>query len=95
MTKRIKLFRCPTGDKEHRTDSSHFYRPQTKCAKVMFLHLSVSHSVNWGGVCIGGGLCIQKRSASRRVCIKGAGGKRAGGTHATGMDSWFIFCSQY
>ena len=26
------------------------YRPQTKFAKIMFLHLSVSHSVNrWGG----------------------------------------------
>ena len=29
-----------------------YYRPQTKCAKVMFLHLSVSHSVHRGGVCI-------------------------------------------
>ena len=29
----------------------YFYRPQTKFAKVMFLHLSVSHSVHsWGGV---------------------------------------------
>ena len=27
----------------------HFYRPQTKFAKVMFLHLSVSHSVQGGG----------------------------------------------
>ena len=26
-----------------------FYRPQTKFAKVMFLHLSVSHSVHRGG----------------------------------------------
>ena len=25
------------------------YGPQTKCAKVMFLHLSVSHSVHRGG----------------------------------------------
>ena len=33
----------------------YFYRPQTKFAKVMFLHLSVSHSVHsWGGV---GGVC--------------------------------------
>ena len=29
-----------------------FYRPQTKFAKVMFLHLSVSHSVHGGGVCL-------------------------------------------
>ena len=28
----------------------HFYRPQTMFAKVMFLHLSVSHSVHRGGV---------------------------------------------
>ena len=31
----------------------HFYRPQTKFAKVMFLHVSVSHSVHRGG---GGGI---------------------------------------
>ena len=31
----------------------YFYRPQTKCAKVIFLHLSVSHSVHRGcGVCL-------------------------------------------
>ena len=29
----------------------HIYRPQTKFAKVMFLHLFVSHSVQGGGVC--------------------------------------------
>ena len=42
-----------------------YYRPQTKFAKVMFLHLSVSHSVHRGacvvaGVCAwlwGGGVC--------------------------------------
>ena len=28
----------------------YFYRPQTKFAKVMFLHLSVSHSVHGGAV---------------------------------------------
>ena len=27
-----------------------FYRPQLSCGKVMFLHLSVSHSVHRGGV---------------------------------------------
>ena len=26
----------------------HFYRPQTKFAKVMFLHVSVIHSVHGG-----------------------------------------------
>ena len=33
-----------------------FYRPQTKITTVMFLHLSVSHSVQGGGVCIQGSL---------------------------------------
>ena len=28
------------------------YGPQTKFAKVMFLHLSVSYSVHMGGVCL-------------------------------------------
>ena len=32
----------------------HYYRPQTKFAKVMFLHLSVSHSVHGGGSAPGG-----------------------------------------
>ena len=31
----------------------HFYRPQTKFAKVMFLHLSVSHSVHRGSTWAG------------------------------------------
>ena len=32
---------------------TYYYRPQTKFAKVMFLHLSVSHSVHrWEGVCL-------------------------------------------
>ena len=29
-----------------------YYRPQTKFGKIMFLHLSVSHSVHRGGVCL-------------------------------------------
>ena len=33
-------------------DSCTCYRPQTKFAKVMFLHLSVSHSVHKGGGCL-------------------------------------------
>ena len=37
-----------------------FYRPQTKFAKVMFLHLSVSHSVDRGGVCMARGVCVCK-----------------------------------
>ena len=37
---------CPTG-------MHSYYRPQRKFAKVMFLHLSVSHSVHGGG-----GVCL-------------------------------------
>ena len=38
-----------------------YYRPQMRFGKVMFLHLSVSHSVHVG------------KSASRGVCIRGGG----------------------
>ena len=37
---------------------SYLYRPETKLAKVMFLHLSVSHSVHGGGGMHGGGACV-------------------------------------
>ena len=33
--------------------TNYFYRPQTKFAKVMFLHLFVSHSVHGGSTCSG------------------------------------------
>ena len=46
-----------------------FYRPQTKFTKVMFLHVSVSHSVHTGGV--------RGRGRGRRVCM-------AGGEHGWG-----------
>ena len=36
---------------------SFFYRPQTKFAKVMFLHLSVIYSVHRGGRASQGGMC--------------------------------------
>ena len=39
--------------------SGYVYRPQRSCGKVMFLHLSVSHSVHRGGSASGsgGGVC--------------------------------------
>ena len=49
-----------------------FYRPQTKFAKVMFLHVSVSHSVHRGGA----GEVPPPPTATA-----------AGGTHPTGMHS--------
>ena len=55
----------------------HHYRLQTKFAKVMFLHLSVSHSVHWGGSasCIQGvGLHPEWSSSGEGgVCIRVGG----------------------
>ena len=75
-----------------------YYRPQTKFAKVMFLHLSVGHSVHgghawhdrghaWWGPCMAGG------HAWWGVCMAGgvhdggcvAGGMHGGGVHGRGM----------
>ena len=78
----------------------HFYRPQTKFAKVMFLHLSASHSVHTGS-CIQRGTASRGGSASGGVCIQGGlgqtppqsdnmvYGQRAGGTYPTGMHSCY------
>ena len=53
--------------------SSDYYRPQTKFAKVMFLHVSVSHSVHTGG---GGLVCqhaLQDSRPTRRGEVVGSG----------------------
>ena len=47
--------RCGLSSKYPIQFSCHIYRPQTKFAKVMFLHVSVSHSVH-GGACVVTGL---------------------------------------
>ena len=52
------------------------YHPQTKFAKVMFLHLSVSHSVHGGGACVVGGHAWQE-GVWGVACM--AGGVRGGG----------------
>ena len=44
----------------HSNVHPNIYRSQTKSAKAMFLHLSVSNSVH-GEVCIGGGDCVEPR----------------------------------
>ena len=57
-----------------------FYRPQTKFAKVMFLHVSVSHSVHRGGMagagaCVTGGVCGWgggRACMASEVCMAGA-----------------------
>ena len=49
-------YRVEHKKSNHQTcDNLHFYRPQTKFAKVMFLHLSVSHSVHRGHAWLRGG----------------------------------------
>ena len=64
-----------------------YYRPQTKFAKVMFLHLSVSHSVHGGG-CPGpgpGGCILTCTEADTPQQTATA----ADGTHPTGMHSCY------
>ena len=65
----------------------HHYRPQTKFAKIMFLHVSVSHSVHRGGVHGWGRACM----AGGGQCVWPAGGMHGGGcmvggaVHGTGV----------
>ena len=68
-----------------------YYRPQTKFAKVMFLHLCVSHSVH-GGVCLSA--CWDTTTPPSRhppPCPVHAAryGQQAGGMHPTGMESCY------
>ena len=50
-----------------------FYRPQTKFAKVIFLHLFVSHSVHRGacvaGVCAWWGACMVGACVVEGACM--------------------------
>ena len=63
-----------------------YYRPQRSCGKVMFLHLSVSHSVHRVGLCPSmhhrshdqGGLC--------------PGGSLSGGCLSMGVSVQGSFC---
>ena len=57
-----------------------YYRPQTKFAKVMFLHVSVIPST--GGVPGPGGGCVETPPPGTATA--------AVGTHPTGMHSCFI-----
>ena len=63
---RGSLFPCSVVD---------FYRPQTKFAKVMFLHLFVSHSVHRGGACMvaGGHAWLQGACMVGRECVLAGG----------------------
>ena len=48
----LKHFSCALVPPNHlvKLSPSNIYRPQRSCGKVMFLHLSVSHSVHRGSV---------------------------------------------
>ena len=77
-----------------------YYRPQTKFAKVMFLHLSVSHSVYKGDLHQGRESVSRGRSASRGFkrtpstnrILTTKYGQRVCGTHPTGMHACFFVC---
>ena len=72
----------------------HYYRPQTKFAKVMFLHLSVN--LFTGGTCLGPGpgggwgVCVS-RHALRQPPLPLQTATAADGTHPTGMHSCLHF----
>ena len=76
------------------TTGNTFYRPQAKFAKVMFLHLSVSHSVHRGeylGRYNPPGQVPPPPAGTPPLGAVHAGryGQEAGGTHPTGMHSCF------
>ena len=79
----------------------YFYRPQTKFAKVTFLHLSVSHSVHGGGCAWAGGACMVGggRHAWWGVCVLGVCGRGhvwwgacVAGEHAWQGHAWWGAC---
>ena len=72
------------GTDRQRLDWS-YYRPQTKFAKVMFLHVSVSHSVH-RGPCVAGECVWPWGMHGRGACM--AGGVCPGGVHGGGHAWW-------
>ena len=76
---------------------SYFYRPQTKFAKVMFLHVSVILST--GGACMvapGGGVCgcsagVRGCSGGMHCCSGGVHGcSRGGMCGCSGGHAWLL-----
>ena len=71
---------------------NHYYRPQTKFAKVMFLHLSVSHSVHRGGMHGCRGVCVVAGGHAWlwRACVVAGGmhGCREGACMVVGGCAW-------
>ena len=62
-----------------------YYRPQTKFAKVMFLHLSVILFTGWGA-CMAGGVRGSPCVARGRGCMHGRGACVAGGACMAGVQ---------
>ena len=65
----------------------HFYRPQRSWGKVIFLHLSVSHSVHRGSV---HPLSGQTPPLGRHPPWQTPPLRSAGGTHPTGMHTCYM-----
>ena len=61
----------------------HFYCPQRSCGKVMFLHMSVSHSVHRGGLCPS----MQHRSHDQGGSLSGGVSVQGGGLCPRGSPS--------
>ena len=67
------------------TGGNCFYCPQTKFVKVMFLHLSVSHSVHKGASsCQGEGVSLLGESPCQGVSLPGGGSP---GPHLGGLQA--------
>ena len=71
----------------------HFYRAQTKFAKVMFLQVSVCP---WGGACVAGGMhgggAHGGGHAWQGACMAGEGCAWWGGMHGRGGAAWRGAC---
>ena len=69
----------------------HFYRPQTKFAKVMFLHVSVILSTGGGSASVHAGIPAPLGADIPPGTVHaGRCGQRAGGMHPTGMQSCIV-----
>ena len=74
-----------------------FTARKRSCVKVIFLHLTVSHSVHSGGVHGRGGMC-GRGDAWQGACIAGEMVTEAGGVHPTGMHFCLLYifpCTPY
>ena len=74
-----------------------FTARKRSCGKVMFLHLTVSHSVH-RAACMVEGACVVGGHAWQGACMAGEMATEAGGVHPTGMHSCLLYifpCTPY